>query len=108
MVILSLVCSQLITILDICKPKSFDEFKEVYVVQELLETDLHRVIRTQDLSDDHCQYFVYQVKRDNEDESDTVEGIVRLKPTGLIGFHRLAERLKPCTLLRVSPGSRII
>jgi mitogen-activated protein kinase 1/3 len=59
---------QLITILDICKPKSFEEFKEVYVVQELLETDLHRVIRTQDLSDDHCQYFVYQVKRDDEDE----------------------------------------
>ncbi len=31
------------------------------VIQELMETDLHRVIRTQDLSDDHCQYFVYQV-----------------------------------------------
>jgi hypothetical protein len=26
-----------------------------------METDLHRVIRTQELSDDHCQYFVYQV-----------------------------------------------
>jgi hypothetical protein len=23
--------------------------------------DLHRVIRTQRLSDDHCQYFIYQV-----------------------------------------------
>ncbi|KAG7571433.1 hypothetical protein FFLO_00616 [Filobasidium floriforme] len=57
------VSENLITILDICKPKSFDEFKEVYVVQELLETDLHRVIRTQDLSDDHCQYFVYQTCR---------------------------------------------
>lgn len=31
------------------------------VIQELMETDLHRVIRTQELSDDHCQYFVYQV-----------------------------------------------
>jgi len=28
-----------------------------------METDLHRVIRTQDLSDDHCQYFVYQTLR---------------------------------------------
>jgi hypothetical protein len=27
-----------------------------------METDLHRVIRTQDLSDDHCQYFIYQVR----------------------------------------------
>ena len=30
------------------------------VIQELMETDMHRVIRTQDLSDDHAQYFVYQ------------------------------------------------
>jgi mitogen-activated protein kinase 1/3 len=24
---------------------------------------MHRVIRTQDLSDDHCQYFIYQTLR---------------------------------------------
>ena len=28
-----------------------------------METDMHRVIRTQDLSDDHCQYFTYQTLR---------------------------------------------
>jgi mitogen-activated protein kinase 1/3 len=28
-----------------------------------MQTDLHRVIRTQTLSDDHCQYFVYQILR---------------------------------------------
>lgn len=28
--------------------------------KELMETDMHRVIRTQQLSDDHCQYFIYQ------------------------------------------------
>jgi serine/threonine protein kinase len=50
-----------ISILDILKPPSFADFKEVYLVQELMETDLHRVIRTQELSDDHCQYFIYQV-----------------------------------------------
>lgn len=32
-------------------------------MQELMETDMHRVIRTQDLSDDHCQYFIYQTLR---------------------------------------------
>jgi mitogen-activated protein kinase 1/3 len=68
---------QIITILDIIKPASLETFSEgmshdllgcrrlivaVYLVQELLETDLHRVIRTQDLSDDHCQYFLYQVR----------------------------------------------
>lgn len=43
------------------KPPSIHQFSEVYLVQELMETDLHRVIRTQELSDDHCQYFIYQV-----------------------------------------------
>jgi mitogen-activated protein kinase 1/3 len=28
-----------------------------------MQTDLHRVIRTQTLSDDHAQYFVYQTLR---------------------------------------------
>jgi mitogen-activated protein kinase 1/3 len=51
----------IISILDILRPPNLDDFKEVYLVQELMETDLHRVIRTQELSDDHCQYFIYQV-----------------------------------------------
>ncbi|KAG1452737.1 hypothetical protein G6F56_007741 [Rhizopus delemar] len=53
----------IISILDIMKPKSLDDFTEVYLIQELMETDMHRVIRTQDLSDDHCQYFTYQTLR---------------------------------------------
>ncbi|OWZ45106.1 extracellular signal-regulated kinase 1/2 [Cryptococcus neoformans c45] len=57
------VSENIISVLDIIKPPSYDTFKEVYLVQELLETDLHRVIRTQDLSDDHCQYFLYQTCR---------------------------------------------
>ncbi|CAJ0640435.1 2432_t:CDS:2 [Entrophospora sp. SA101] len=44
-------------------PESFDKFTEVYLIQELMETDMHRVIRTQNLSDDHCQYFIYQAFR---------------------------------------------
>ncbi|KAG6876741.1 Mitogen-activated protein kinase 2 [Termitomyces sp. T32_za158] len=53
----------IISILDILCPPSIDDFHEVYLVQELMETDLHRVIRTQELSDDHCQYFIYQTLR---------------------------------------------
>ncbi|KAE9407839.1 mitogen-activated kinase [Gymnopus androsaceus JB14] len=58
----------IIGILDILKPNlgpdgSLDAMTEVYLVQELMETDLHRVIRTQELSDDHCQYFIYQTLR---------------------------------------------
>lgn len=70
----------IISILDIQKPRNYETFSEVYliqvcrlvpstwlysliVLQELMETDMHRVIRTQDLSDDHCQYFIYQTLR---------------------------------------------
>ncbi|CAH1757838.1 8464_t:CDS:2 [Entrophospora sp. SA101] len=53
----------IIAILDIVKPVSFEKFTEVYLIQELMETDMHRVIRTQNLSDDHCQYFIYQTLR---------------------------------------------
>ncbi|CAH7668194.1 kinase-like domain-containing protein [Phakopsora pachyrhizi] len=53
----------IISILDIIKPPSIEEFSEVYLIQELMETDMHRVIRTQDLSDDHSQYFIYQTLR---------------------------------------------
>jgi hypothetical protein len=38
---------QIISILDITKPPSFEEFGEIYFIQELMQTDLHRVIRTQ-------------------------------------------------------------
>ncbi|KAL8918278.1 MAG: hypothetical protein Q9208_007446 [Pyrenodesmia sp. 3 TL-2023] len=53
----------IISILDIQKPRNYETFSEVYLIQELMETDMHRVIRTQDLSDDHCQYFIYQTLR---------------------------------------------
>lgn len=53
----------IISILDIVKPESLEAFNEVYLVQELMETDLHRVIRSQELSNDHCQYFLYQTLR---------------------------------------------
>lgn len=44
-------------VINTCKKKTR------YLIQELMETDMHRVIRTQDLSDDHCQYFTYQTLR---------------------------------------------
>jgi mitogen-activated protein kinase 1/3 len=36
----------------------------VYIVQDLMETDLHRIIYSkQPLTIDHIQYFVYQILR---------------------------------------------
>ncbi|ODQ82901.1 hypothetical protein BABINDRAFT_159393 [Babjeviella inositovora NRRL Y-12698] len=53
----------IISILDIQRPNDYASFNEIYLIQELMETDLHRVIHTQKLSDDHCQYFIYQTLR---------------------------------------------
>lgn len=40
------------------------EFEEIYVVSELMETDLASTLRSnQSLSDDHCQFFLYQILR---------------------------------------------
>ncbi|PAV22002.1 CMGC MAPK kinase [Pyrrhoderma noxium] len=53
----------IISILDIIKPPSLDDFKEVYFVQEFMQADLHQIIRSQQLSNDHCEYFIYQILR---------------------------------------------
>lgn len=38
----------------ILKPKSREDFKEIYVVSELMETDLAQIIKSnQPLTDDH-------------------------------------------------------
>lgn len=48
--------------LDIQSPPVAD-FDDVYIVSELMDTDLHRVIYSrQKLTDDHVQFFLYQVR----------------------------------------------
>lgn len=89
----------IISILDILRPPSLDDFKEVYLVQELMETDLHRVIRTQQLSDDHCQYFIYQVRpaHSRPTPSDLLQTLRALK--ALHSADVLHRDLKPSNLL---------
>lgn len=54
----------IISVCDILPPKSVEEFEDVYIVSDLMETDLHRIIYSQqDLSLEHVQYFIYQVLR---------------------------------------------
>jgi len=47
----------------VMRPRS-KTFNNAYLVSELLETDLACVIRSpQELTDEHCQFFIYQVLR---------------------------------------------
>ncbi|KAK4803383.1 hypothetical protein SAY86_003200 [Trapa natans] len=54
----------IIAIKDIIRPPKKETFNDVYIVYELMDTDLHQIIRSdQPLTDDHCQYFLYQLLR---------------------------------------------
>eukprot|EP00501_MAST-03F_sp_TOSAG23-6_P001149 GSMAST32.ASY1.ANO1.1192.1 assembled CDS len=56
----------LMNIIDIQQPRSktLQSFKDVYIVAPLMETDLHRIIYSrQPLTNDHTQYFIYQILR---------------------------------------------
>lgn len=51
----------IIAVRDIMK-SSRDRFNDVYLVYELMDTDLHQIIRSsQPLTNEHFQYFIYQV-----------------------------------------------
>ncbi|KAJ1734681.1 mitogen activated protein kinase [Coemansia sp. Benny D160-2] len=53
----------IITLYDVVNLNPRNEFSHVYIVQELLDIDLHRIIKTQTLSEEHVQYFLYQILR---------------------------------------------
>ena len=54
----------LISLLDIMRPESYSAFTDLYLVYELMDTDLNQIIKSpQELTDDHVQYFVYQALR---------------------------------------------
>ena len=49
-----------LSVKSILKPKSLQDFNELYVVSDLMETDLAQIIKSnQVLSDEHIQFFLY-------------------------------------------------
>ena len=41
----------------------YDDFEDIYLVSQLMESDLSEVIRTQKLTDEHIQFLIYQILR---------------------------------------------
>jgi serine/threonine protein kinase len=55
--------SNIIQIKEVLLPEK-DDFEDIYIVYELMETDLSAIIKSQqELSPDHVQYFLYQLLR---------------------------------------------
>lgn len=56
----------IISIRDILQPRDDDlkTYRDVYIVLDLMESDLHRIIYSpQELTDEHVRYFLYQILR---------------------------------------------
>mmetsp|Transcript_36892 Transcript_36892/g.59168 ORF Transcript_36892/g.59168 Transcript_36892/m.59168 type:complete len:406 (-) Transcript_36892:119-1336(-) len=54
----------IVEIKNIFIPGSIAEYEDIYVAYELMETDLATTLKSsQPLSDDHCQFFLYQILR---------------------------------------------
>eukprot|EP00993_Chasmostoma_nieuportense_P001538 NODE_2410_length_1185_cov_48.139887_g2296_i0.p1 GENE.NODE_2410_length_1185_cov_48.139887_g2296_i0~~NODE_2410_length_1185_cov_48.139887_g2296_i0.p1 ORF type:complete len:364 (-),score=92.60 NODE_2410_length_1185_cov_48.139887_g2296_i0:87-1178(-) len=53
----------IVSVKDLFRPRT-QQFEDIYFVSELMDTDLQQIIRSkQKLTDDHHQYFIYQVLR---------------------------------------------
>jgi mitogen-activated protein kinase 1/3 len=52
--------SNVLSVKSILKPDSIADFDHIYVVTELMETDLSQIIKSnQPISDEHIQFFIY-------------------------------------------------
>jgi mitogen-activated protein kinase 1/3 len=52
----------IVNLVDIQKPEKETGFDDIYFATEFMETDLHKVIYSkQKLTDEHIQYFIYQI-----------------------------------------------
>lgn len=51
-----------IALRDVMMPSNRSSFTDLYLVYELMDTDLHHIIKSsQPLTNDHCKYFLFQV-----------------------------------------------
>jgi mitogen-activated protein kinase 1/3 len=54
----------IVSLKDLIPPRNFDEFKDVYIVTDLMDSDMRAIVRSpQELSDQNIQYFLYQILR---------------------------------------------
>ena len=58
-----------------------DKYNDVYIIYELMDTDLHQIIRSsQTLTNEHFQYFIYQVSSSSHAVNTLIQYWYRIIP----------------------------
>ncbi|KAH7714151.1 extracellular MAP kinase-like protein [Aphelenchoides avenae] len=52
-----------ISIRAIMRAPSVDQMKDIYLVEDLMESDLHKLLKKEQISDKHVRFIVYQALR---------------------------------------------
>ena len=71
-----------VNLLDVLRPVGgLAAFSEVYLVYELMDTDLHQIIRSpQPLTEEHCAYFMFQARGEGGAFGPPLADALRLVP----------------------------
>ena len=59
-ILLPFLHENVIGIRDILRAPTLEAMRDVYVLQDLMETDLHKLLKSQQLSNDHIGCFLYR------------------------------------------------
>ncbi len=78
----STACGQSLgSVTDAALPAQAGKFADIYLVYDLMDTDLHQIIRSpQPLSDEHVQYFIYQARGTVDSARVLGVGLARIHP----------------------------
>jgi len=62
-ILLHLDHENIISVHDVIRSAVLNEMRHLYIVQEFMETDLYKLLRSQTISNEHICYFLYQILR---------------------------------------------